>query len=82
MSHDPVCDCSGVCDPPNTSCEMVTYACGCECSGIAKGRADEREKAAQRARAVIGIPCLGGYGDCVEEACVCARVIAAVRGES
>lgn len=49
--HDAVCDCSGVCDPPNTSCEIVTYSCGCECSGIAKGRSDEREKAAREIEA-------------------------------
>lgn len=79
MTHDPVCPCSGICDPLGEPCSMS--GCGCECEGIALGRADEREKAEQRVKALMPERVFlthssVAYYDALREAA------AAVRGES
>lgn len=73
MTHDPVCPCSGICDPPGEPCSMS--GCGCECDGIALGRADEREQAAQRVESCVNKFKARDYNDAVD---ACA---AAVRGK-
>lgn len=43
MTHDEVCECSGLCDDPETSCYILgDFGCGCRCEVIALGRAAER----------------------------------------
>lgn len=58
MNHDPLCPTEQCCAKDEEATRQF-----CECALIARTRADERDRAAQRPRAVIGIeilPCSRG----------------------